>query len=819
MCIIRRFKESLITRRPALLRTAVVLVVALVAAMPFVNAAPAMAQSVSISASTATPGTDVTISGTGFTDGDQYQITFAPGTAFEQVLVPLTTISGTSFSELVTAPQVPNAQYSIRISTNRGNFSVSLSITPILELNINTGAVGDTLLASGGGFRASRAINIYFNNSLIAQTTTTLSGVMNPVSFQVPAIRTGNYNIYATDGIVSSPAVVFSVRPYLTSSVNQGFVGDQIKLDGTGFDDNSGIRIYWDGQLLSTSSIFTNATGTFTANIAVPATTRGAHTIQARDNLSGTSTTSFVVNSKIVLNPSSGASGTPVAISGSGFRSNASVTITYSGATITTQPVNVFTNATGSFSATFTAPNVIAGNYSIRASDGIYTASADFLIASEINLSATTGAVGSELLVTGTGFTPRGRVSISFDSLILITITADPSGAFSVSFTVPASGAGQHSVTARDLTTGGITASATFSIESTPPPVPTLLMPQQNTQASVQPMFEWSAVSDPSGVTYSLQVASDAGFSQLIIFKQGLMPPEYQVQEAEQLQLTKISSPYYWRVRAVDGAGNTSAWTAAGAFYTQDSTPPAVPALNSPPNDSQTELMPLFSWSAVSDPSGVTYSLQVATDAGFSQLALSKTGLTQTDYQVTAPDELTLTKRTAPYYWRVRAVDGAANASNWTGARMFYTEDSAAPPAPVPLSPENGSRKSSHPRFTWTSVTDPSGVTYTLEAAQDSAFTHLVIFKDGLTDTEYQLAESEELSPTTGKPEAPYYWRVRATDGAQNQSDWSTANSFYVGGFFQQNGWAIWVLGAIGGLLLLGIGVYIGVKIRPSHSA
>jgi hypothetical protein len=800
----------------ATLSSILILIIALT--MQFLSATPVMAQSVSISVSSASPGTDVTISGAGFTDADTYLITFAPGTSYEELLAPTTVITGTSFSRVVTIPDAPAGQYNIRVATNRGNFSLLFQVISIIELNINSGYVDDTLLVSGAGFRSTRTAKVYFNNSIIANTSTNARGILNPVSFQVPAIRTGGYNIYATDGVVSSPIVVFSVRPHLTASLLQGSVGDQVKLEGTGFDDNSGITIFWDNQLLSTYGVFSNGVGSFTTNVIVPPSTRGNHTIQARDNSSGTDTVDFLVNPKIVINPNSGTSGTNIDVTGSGFRSNTSVNITYSGTAIPTQPISITTNSVGSFSVSFTVPSIRAGNYIVRASDGIYSAAAALTVASKIELLSSTGSVGSEVLVSGTGFTPGGRVTLDYDNQTLTTITTGNDGSFSASFRVPASEAGPHDVTARDVATEGITASATFIMESTPPPEPTLLVPQYSSQTNVRPGFSWSAVSDPSGITYDLQVAWNANFSQLVLFKQGLTQTEYQVGQSEEFQLTKKTNPYYWRVRAVDGAGNASDWTSMGSFYTQDSTPPSLPIAFSPRNETQVDIRPAFNWSAVSDPSGITYDLQVAWNANFSQLVLFKQGLTQTEYQVGQSEEFQLTKKTNPYYWRVRAVDGAGNASDWTSLSLFYTEDSTPPPAPVPLSPENGSRKSGEVLFNWTNVSDPGGVTYTLEVAQDSDFNHLVIYKEGLATPEYQLTKMEELSPTTDDPPSPYYWRVRAVDGAQNPSGWSIINTFYVRGLLQLSGWLLYTIMSIVGILLIVVGIFIGMRIRPSKS-
>ncbi|MEW6592808.1 MAG: DUF2341 domain-containing protein, partial [Candidatus Hadarchaeota archaeon] len=68
---------------------------------------------------------------------------------------------------------------------------------------------------------------------------------------------------------------------------------------------------------------------------------------------------------------------------------------------------------------------------------------------------------------------------------------------------------------------------------------------------------------------------------------------------------------YFWRVRAVDGAGNEGRWSKARYFQVKrDPTPPPVPALVSPENNSATDNTPGFKWSAVDDPSGVSYELQ-----------------------------------------------------------------------------------------------------------------------------------------------------------------------------------------------------------------
>jgi hypothetical protein len=475
-------------------------------------------------------------------------------------------------------------------------------------------------------------------------------------------------------------------------------------------------------------------------------------------------------------------------------------------------PSNIITDIYGSFTASLIVPSIVSGNYAVRANDGIFSATTTFSVTSNIELSPSSGSVGTELVVNGAGFTPGGRVRLSYDSQNVITVTSDGAGAFSVSFSVPVSTAGQHDVSASDITTQGVMATAVFTMESSPPPVPNLLAPDYGSRVSVRPGFTWSQVSDPSGVTYNIQIAWDAAFSQLVFSQQGLGIPEYRITQAEELELTKKAQPYYWRVQAVDRAGNASGWTSPGSFYTQDSTPPDTPIMFLPEYDSQTGVQPRFDWSDVTDSSGVTYKIQVARDADFSRLLLYKQGLNVSEYQVTQSEKLSLTKKDFPYYWRISAVDGADNESKWTSAASFYTEDSTSPDNPVALNPENGSQQGRDVTFDWTDVSDPSGVTYTLQVAQDSGFNFIVVYKEGIQESEYRLTEMERLSPTTGDPENPYYWRVKALDGAENESKWSSISTFYVGGFLQA--WWVFLL-IIGGILILLIGIFTGMRLRP----
>jgi hypothetical protein len=69
--------------------------------------------------------------------------------------------------------------------------------------------------------------------------------------------------------------------------------------------------------------------------------------------------------------------------------------------------------------------------------------------------------------------------------------------------------------------------------------------------------------------------------------------------------------------------------------------------------------------------------------------------------------------------------------------------------------------------FRWSEVTDPSGITYTIEVADNYDFlpNGSIMTKEGLTEASYTY----DITP------GAYYWRIKAVDGAGNESEWKPA--------------------------------------------
>ncbi len=152
----------------------------------------------------------------------------------------------------------------------------------------------------------------------------------------------------------------------------------------------------------------------------------------------------------------------------------------------------------------------------------------------------------------------------------------------------------------------------------------------------------------------------------------------------------------------------------------------------------------------------------------------------------------------------VTATDGISS----LGVTFFM--ESEAPAIPQPLLPAMDTKPERPITFDWKSVTDPSGVTYILQVTTDQNFANIVLQKEGLTESEYTMTVTEDEALESSKKDAPYLWRIRAVDGAGNESGWTGAGSFHIGFVFAMPNWALYLLIALGGLVLFGVGFFIG---------
>jgi hypothetical protein len=103
-----------------------------------------------------------------------------------------------------------------------------------------------------------------------------------------------------------------------------------------------------------------------------------------------------------------------------------------------------------------------------------------------------------------------------------------------------------------------------------------------------------------------------------------------------------------------------------------------------------------------------------------------------------------------------------------------------APPDPALLLPEDGAEVMTQVYLDWEDVSDESQpVTYSFQISSKENFTtsSVVLEKTELVESKYTLTQEEKLKLAPG---SDYYWRVKAIDGASNESSWSATRSFRV---------------------------------------
>jgi len=377
----------------------------------------------------------------------------------------------------------------------------------------------------------------------------------------------------------------------ITLAPEDGPVDTPLEITGAEFSASADIIIEYDGRevdIETGSDDKTDSSGDFESVILVPDSIAGAHTVTV--TVGGTEVEAeFTVVPDVILAPTSGQAGDQITVSGTGFGKSKEVIIWFQDIGLATETTSRY----GSFATTFIVPDLGQNIYDVEAEDDANNSDkVKFTITvapppapepepeptppptPEPVLPSVTGSisqeignVGTDLLLSGIGFTAGETVTIKYDHEEVATATVTAEGVFIAAFKVPVSEAGAHVITASDSTN---TLENTFTMESEPPGTPVPLLPEMGVQVKSPILYDWEDVTDLSPpVTYNLQIATDDHFDagDIVLEKIFLAESEYTLTEEEELEMAGSESPYFWRVRAVDAASNEGEWSGAGEFY------------------------------------------------------------------------------------------------------------------------------------------------------------------------------------------------------------------------------------------------------------
>ncbi len=237
----------------------------------------------------------------------------------------------------------------------------------------------------------------------------------------------------------------------------------------------------------------------------------------------------------------------------------------------------------------------------------------------------------------------------------------------------------------------------------------------------------------------------------------------YTIVSTSDIDLSGLAADtYYWRVRAIDNAGNISSWSSSSSFetYTPDTQAPSVPT----------------GLSSIVDEVNISFDWDNSTDAGTGVkgyvLAYSEDSLLSNPTYVTvafSDAELEFSSN-GTWYWCVKAFDYAGNQSAWSAVQSFEVllADEIPPSLPSGLTADVTGGEVS---FDWNDSTDSgSGVeSYVVEYSQNAGFSGAV-----------SLSASTSFLSVSDLTDGTWYWRVKAIDAVENETDWVDGGSFLV---------------------------------------
>jgi hypothetical protein len=501
----------------------------------------------SITPTACRPGDNVTVSGTGF--GQTKTVTLVFG-GLPLSKFPVTNGQGI-FSASFVVPGIASRTAVLSADDGLARLEISVNLTPVIRVSPASGSPGGRLSVSGDGFASGRTLGIAFDGAVVATVVTGQTGSF-ATDLAVPAAESGEHAFSIQDDL-GDVGAAFVVSPLVSLDPPTAQTGSRISVAGAGLRSNRDVAVSVNG--IKVISAATDSKGSFSGAFVVPPLEGGAHGVTADDG-SNSLTSNLVIAPVLVLSPESGPMGISVQVSGTGFSSNTTVTIDLD----KSQSYRSTTDTSGTFHLDVSTLGLQTGPHTFSARDRRFSAEAGYVVSASMRVDPQSCNVGDLITVTCSGLT--SPISVLYDGQPVAADVPGTENVFVVTFTAPPSIHGGHSVKATD---GKVTLEATLSMDATAPPAPSGLRVTGRPQGS-RPGFSWLPVSDPSGVTYTLQVAADASFRDIVLLKPDLKTHQYNLQGGESLKSTGKAGVYYWRVKAVDFASNESIFSSPVTF-------------------------------------------------------------------------------------------------------------------------------------------------------------------------------------------------------------------------------------------------------------
>jgi hypothetical protein len=336
--------------------------------------------SLAISPANGLAGSTVTVTGTGWAEGN-VALTFA-GVAWDTDPVS-GGVQGVNASAAgtINAPGIPTPATALPgVTQVTGTDTDTIPNTAIASFTVNarplsatpsSGPMGTSVLIQAsnltpgpGGEVPVGGVEISGADWNTSDINIGTAGEMFPTTLVVPSgLTPGAAIVRATDnqGLVAQGTFTIT-KPTISVSPTTGPIGTSTTITGAGWVPNSTVTLTFGGPTGSMMTVVADANGNIAAAMTVPATAvPGANAITADDGALGNAAVNatFVVpGAAISITPTEGGPGESVTISGSGLPGYTAIQVTFGGFPI---PTMVLTSPLGTFSLATTVPGVAPG--------------------------------------------------------------------------------------------------------------------------------------------------------------------------------------------------------------------------------------------------------------------------------------------------------------------------------------------------------------------------------------------------------------------------------------------------------------------------
>lgn len=280
----------------------------------------------------------------------------------------------------------------------------------------------------------------------------------------------------------------------------------------------------------------------------------------------------------------------------------------------------------------------------------------------------------------------------------------------------------------------------TYQTDIDPPAAPTGLA--VSTGTSQQAVLSWQANTEPDLAGYYIYRSSDgSSFSR--------------VNSAPVTGTSFVNAGltngvrYYFKITAVDTAGNESAASAVVSAVVMDSPPAAPKGLSAVPGDGKVTL----SWTENVEPDLRGYNVYSSID-GSNFTKVNSAVISENLYVVTGLNNNTT------YHFRITAVDQGNNESDPSGSvsAVPYRPDQIPPAAPAGLQAAPGD---SQVALSWDANTEPDLAGYNIYRSTDGVLYTRI---NGVLLTGTSFVDTDRINGRT------YYYQVTAVDRSNNES-------------------------------------------------